>query len=95
MDGTGFEMRVVGVIAQVFAALAFLPAMLTSVQADIPQTGCYKRETLDPKVEAAIEEFRASVPVQARATTGSGSQTQSFRVWGPGCPYWHAACSRI
>ena len=28
----------------------------------MPQTGCYKREGLEPKVEALIDEFRASVP---------------------------------
>jgi CubicO group peptidase (beta-lactamase class C family) len=50
------------VIALIFVVLASLPATLTPVRADIPQTGCYKREGLEPKVEAAIEEFRASVP---------------------------------
>jgi CubicO group peptidase (beta-lactamase class C family) len=42
--------------------LGFLAGTLTPLCADIPQTGCYKREGLEPKVEAAIEEFRASVP---------------------------------
>ena len=32
------------------------------VWADVPQTGCYKRDGLEPKVAAALEEFRASVP---------------------------------
>jgi len=32
------------------------------VRADVPQTGCCKREGLEPKVEAAIDEFRAAVP---------------------------------
>lgn len=32
----------------------------------IPQTGCYKKEGLDPKVEAVFEEFRASVPAIMR-----------------------------
>ncbi|MCU0913806.1 MAG: beta-lactamase family protein [Planctomycetes bacterium] len=32
------------------------------VQAAIPQTGCYKRPDLDPKIEAVIDEFRATVP---------------------------------
>jgi len=44
------------------AALGFFAGTPARLRADIPQTGCYKRETLDPKVEAAIEEFRASVP---------------------------------
>jgi len=42
--------------------LGFLAGALTPVRAAIPQTGCYKREGLEPKIEAAIEEFRASVP---------------------------------
>jgi CubicO group peptidase (beta-lactamase class C family) len=40
-------------------SLVGTPAVLCAA---IPQTGCYKREGLEPKVEAAIEEFRASVP---------------------------------
>ena len=32
------------------------------LHAAVPQTGCCKREGLDPKVEAIIDEFRASVP---------------------------------
>ncbi len=40
-------------------SLAGTPAAL---HAAIPQTGCYKREGLEPKVEAVIDEFRASVP---------------------------------
>ncbi len=35
---------------------------VVSVRGNILQTGCAKREGLDPKVEAAIDEFRASVP---------------------------------
>jgi CubicO group peptidase (beta-lactamase class C family) len=42
--------------------LEFLAGTLSPVVAAIPQTGCYKREGLDPKVEAVIDEFRASVP---------------------------------
>ena len=42
--------------------LGFLAGTLTPVRAAIPQTGCYKREGLEPKVEAVIDEFRASVP---------------------------------
>jgi CubicO group peptidase (beta-lactamase class C family) len=42
--------------------LGFLVGTPALLRADIPQTGCYQREGLDPKVEAAIEEFRASVP---------------------------------
>ena len=33
-----------------------------SLRTAIPQTGCYKRPGLEARVEAAIEEFRASVP---------------------------------
>ena len=33
-----------------------------SLRAAVPQTGCFKRQGLDPKVEALIDEFRASVP---------------------------------
>jgi len=32
------------------------------MRADIPQTGGYQRDGLDPKIGAAIDEFRASVP---------------------------------
>lgn len=39
-----------------------LAATLPSLHRTIPQTGCVKREGLDPKMEAVIEEFRASVP---------------------------------
>lgn len=42
--------------------LGFFAGTPTSLYAAIPQTGCYEREGLEPKVEAAIEEFRASVP---------------------------------
>ena len=62
MGRDGFRMRVVRVIALIFVVLAFLSAVLTPVRAAIPQTGCYKREGLAPKVEAVIDEFRASVP---------------------------------
>jgi CubicO group peptidase (beta-lactamase class C family) len=37
-------------------------AFLSPVRAEIPQTGRYMREALDPKVKALIEEVRASVP---------------------------------
>ncbi len=42
--------------------LEFLAGTLAPVRAANPQTGCYKREGLEPKVEAIIDEFRASVP---------------------------------
>ena len=42
--------------------LGLLPGVDLPLRAAIPQTGCYKREGLDPKVEAMIDEFRASVP---------------------------------
>jgi CubicO group peptidase (beta-lactamase class C family) len=41
----------------VFAALASSP-----LYGAVPQKGCYKRPGLDPKIEAVIDEFRASVP---------------------------------
>ncbi len=62
MDGNGSRMRVVRVAPLIFVVLASFPAVLPPVRAALPQTGCYKREALDPKVEAALEEFRASVP---------------------------------
>lgn len=43
------------------AAVSFLSSSLPCVAA-VPQTGCYKRQGLDPKIGAAIDEFRASVP---------------------------------
>ncbi len=42
--------------------LGFLSGAPAPLRADIPQTGCYKREGLEPKVEAVVDEFRASVP---------------------------------
>ncbi len=42
--------------------VAFLTCAFSPLRAAIPQTGCYKREGLEPKVEAVIDEFRASVP---------------------------------
>ena len=42
--------------------LGFLGGVPAPLHAAIPQTGCYKREGLEPTVEAVIEEFRASVP---------------------------------
>src|SRR5512143_1783599 len=62
MGWSSTGMRVARVLALISVVLASLPAMLTPAQAAIPQTGCYKREGLELKVEAAIEEFRASVP---------------------------------
>lgn len=32
----------------------------------IPQTGCHKREGLEPEIEAVIEEFRTSIPAIMR-----------------------------
>jgi CubicO group peptidase (beta-lactamase class C family) len=37
-------------------------ASLSPLRAEIPRTGRFRREVLDPKVKAAIEEIRASVP---------------------------------
>jgi CubicO group peptidase (beta-lactamase class C family) len=46
-----------------FAALIeILGGSGLSLQAAIPQTGCYKREGLNPKVESVIDKFRALVP---------------------------------
>jgi len=42
--------------------LEYLAGTRAPVRADIPRTGCYQREGREPKVEAVIEEFRASVP---------------------------------
>jgi CubicO group peptidase (beta-lactamase class C family) len=42
--------------------LEALAGTLSPVRAAIPQTGCSKREGLEPRVEAVIDEFRASVP---------------------------------
>ena len=39
-----------------------LAAALPSLRAGVSRTGCSKRSGLDPKVEAAIDEFRAQVP---------------------------------
>jgi len=52
-------------VSQSVIILAILLAIVTagcSSFGTIPQTGCYKREGLEPKVEVVIEEFRASVP---------------------------------
>ena len=46
----------------ILVALEPLVGTLPLVRADISQTGCCKREGLEPKVEAVIDEFRASVP---------------------------------
>jgi CubicO group peptidase (beta-lactamase class C family) len=50
------------VIVLSVVVLGFLSGTPVLLRADIPQTGCYKREGLAPKVEAVIDEFRASVP---------------------------------
>ena len=42
--------------------LECLAGTLSPLRAALPQTGCCKREGLEPKVEAVIDEFRASVP---------------------------------
>ncbi len=49
-------------VAACVVVLEFLAGAFSPLDAAIPQTGCYKREGLEPKVEAALEEFRASVP---------------------------------
>jgi hypothetical protein len=47
----------------VFAVVREFPAgTLTPLVAAIPQTGCYTRKVLEPKVQTIIDEFRASVP---------------------------------
>lgn len=56
------SMREVARIAIVTILLVLMPAACTTLSAAIPQTECYKREDLDPKVDAVIEAFRDSVP---------------------------------
>jgi len=56
------QRRIAGGITSLVMLLA--SAVLTSPRlcGATPQKGCYKRQGLDPKVEAVIDEFRASVP---------------------------------
>lgn len=42
--------------------LAVLASTCSSLARPVPQTGCEKRANLDPKVDAAVEQFRSSVP---------------------------------
>jgi CubicO group peptidase (beta-lactamase class C family) len=58
MNHDGCRTRAVGVIVLSVVVWGFF----VPVRADVPQTGCCKRNGLDPKIEAAIDEFRASVP---------------------------------
>jgi CubicO group peptidase (beta-lactamase class C family) len=41
---------------------AVMLALVTAGCSAVPQTGCYKREGLDPKIVSVIDAFRASVP---------------------------------
>jgi CubicO group peptidase (beta-lactamase class C family) len=59
--GRGWK-QVGRVIVLSVVVLGFLAGAPVLAHADIPQTGCYKRAGLDPKVEAVIDEFRAAVP---------------------------------
>jgi len=54
--------RIVRAVVMSAVVLESLAATLAPLRAAIPQTGCYKRQGLAPKVEAVIDEFRASVP---------------------------------
>lgn len=49
------------VLLAILPVVAFLVPSSPCVAA-APQKGCYKRQGLDPKIEAVIDEFRASVP---------------------------------
>jgi CubicO group peptidase (beta-lactamase class C family) len=49
-------------VASCVVVLEFFAGAFSPLRAAPPQTGCYKREGLEPKVEAIVEEFRASVP---------------------------------
>lgn len=42
--------------------LAIITARCSSLSTGVPKTGCYKREGLDTRIEAVIDEFRDSVP---------------------------------
>lgn len=57
-----WEERTPAWVAFVSLSLMFLTIACSSATAAIPQTECYKREGLDPKAEAVIDAFRASVP---------------------------------
>ncbi len=52
----------VGRNAAVMVLLVLVPVACTTLSAATPQTGCYKREGLNPKVDSVIEAFRDSVP---------------------------------
>jgi CubicO group peptidase (beta-lactamase class C family) len=52
-----FSLMSVGILA-----IGIADCTSISLHAAVSQTGCCKREGLDPKVEAIIDEFRASVP---------------------------------
>jgi CubicO group peptidase (beta-lactamase class C family) len=62
-------------VSQSVIILAVLLAIVTagcSSFGTIPQTGCYKREGLDPNIEAVIDEFRPSVTEIMRNTKTVG-----------------------
>jgi len=52
--------------------LAFIMGGCSSFRT-IPQTGCYKREGLDPRIEAVIDEFRPSVTKAMKDTKMVGA----------------------
>jgi len=54
--------RIAGRIVFPVMLLAFATLVSPSLCRAAPQKGCYKRPGLDPKIEAVIDEFRASVP---------------------------------
>jgi CubicO group peptidase (beta-lactamase class C family) len=56
------EKHVTQMVVLFAVVLEFMGGGLTPAVAAIPQTGCYTREGLEPKVQIIIDEFRASVP---------------------------------
>ena len=49
-------------IFSIAVLMGLFPGLGAGRAGDIPQTGYYQRDGLEPKIEAAIEEFRACVP---------------------------------
>ena len=67
-----FMKHAVGFMAVLVFGLIFNTFACFSVRAAIPQTGCYKRKGLDPKIGKVIENFRASVPTTVKKGKVSG-----------------------
>jgi hypothetical protein len=62
MNDDGGGKRATPVVVLLAVMLEFLGGARAPLRAASPQTGCYTREGLEPKVQAIVEEFRASVP---------------------------------